>query len=475
MRAPLLLLLALATLPACLTPWTSSGPWKCSEDDTCPGSYVCDDGVCCLPGGEPACPTLPLPSGGCGDGGVARVYFRDGDGDGDGNEKLSRVFCAPPTRPGWVLTGTDCDDSDRAINASSPEVCNGRDDNCNRVLDEGLPTQLPFFPDEDGDGVGVLDAGVMACMAPPGYTAVQQDDCARYDPAKHPGADELCNNLDDDCDGVPDTAEARFADADDATSRRFPCNTGAPGVCAAGTFRCVPGGGGVVRECRPLATATASREVCDGLDNDCDGATDEAPECGGPTASGATRLVGNPDLTYAAVRVSGSELLNRCQANRVGTPMTVSNTGTTWSGTAGGSEYYHVWSAQAPPGVLWDLSKLNLRLRIKFDATAVGGNATRGAWGDPSTGDGFNPVIYLCGEDDFDFIRYRITQPAAAFKLNDTAFDQVLPLNNSSSTWLVGTGSGFDTSKVKRIEVLVFSLASSFTITFDPQATGTLP
>ena len=93
------------------------------------------------------------------------------------------------------------------------------------------------------------------------------------------------------------------------------------------------------------------------------------------------------------------------------------------------------------------------------------------AW---DVGGPFNPVVYLCGTNDTDFIRYRITNSASAFKLNDTSFDRVLPLNNSSATWLVGIGSGFDTSRVKRIEVLVFTASSDFTITFQP-ATGMGP
>ena len=70
-------------------------------------TFTCDDGVCCKPGESPACPTLPLPGGGCADG-EATLYFRDADGDGDGNEKLSRVFCHAPTRTGWVKRGSDC-------------------------------------------------------------------------------------------------------------------------------------------------------------------------------------------------------------------------------------------------------------------------------------------------------------------------------------------------------------------------------
>ena len=455
----------------CLRAWDADGRWACNKEQVCPAGYTCDDQICCIPGGTPSCPTLPLPGGGCVDG-EPRVYFQDLDHDGDGNEKLSRVFCHPPHefegRPTWVLTGRDCDDTRPDIFFGAPELCNGMDDNCDRVIDEGLPNLRPFYRDEDGDGVGDTAALVPACIAPPGFSAMGGD-CAPLDASKFPGAGEQCNNLDDNCDGIPDTAATSFVDADTASTSRFPCLVpNAKGLCVAGTFRCEVNGGAVVRTC--VSVKPPSLEVCDGLDNDCNGFTDEAPKCGGPR-----NLIGAAGVTFAAQRLaSGSQLTTRCQKNVAGTPSIVSSDGRTWSAVAAASQYYHVWSAEAPAGTTWDLSKLNLQLRLNFTATAAPYAGAGGIWGDPSAGAGFNPVIYLCGQSDTDFIRYRITNTGSAFKLNDTSFDQVLPLNNSSSTWLVGIGSGFDTSKVRRIEVLVFTQSTDFTITFQ-NSTGFLP
>ena len=460
------------TLCGCLRAWDEGGPWACGENQVCPRGYTCDDEVCCKPGSTPACPTLPLPGGGCAEG-EPKVYFQDLDGDGDGNEKLSRVFCrAPhklPGKPAWVLTGRDCDDTRPDIFFGAPELCNGKDDNCDRVIDEGLPNLQPFFRDEDGDGVGASDAGLSACLAPPGYSA-RDADCAPLDPTKFPDAPEQCNNLDDDCDGLPDTMETDFIDSDTALTSRFPCLVpNARGVCLAGTFRCEVRSGAVVRAC--VSVKTPSLELCDGLDNDCNGAVDEAPQCGGPRNLLGQNGGANP-VRYAAQRLtSGGQLTTRCQANLPGTPSIVSSDGRTWSATGTG---YHVWSAEAAPGTTWDLSKLNLQLRLDFTSTALGFPDAGGSWGDPDAGAGYNPVIYVCGPTDTDFIRYRITSPPSSFRLNDTSFDQVLPLNNSSNIWLVGAGSGFDTSKVRRIEVLVFTQATSFTITFQ-NATGFVP
>ena len=466
MRALSLVMIVLTS--GCLRAWDEGGPWACGEGSVCPEGYTCDDEVCCKPGGTPACPTLPLPGGRCAEG-EPKVYFQDLDGDGDGNEKVSRVYCRAPHRvpgkPFPVLSGRDCDDTRPDIFSGAPELCNGKDDNCDRVIDEGLPNLQNFYRDEDGDGVGDTAALVPACMAPPGYSALPGD-CAPLDPSKFPGASEQCNNLDDDCDGVPDTAEATFADSDGPSTSRFPCTvTGAKGVCVPGTFRCETQGGqnGLVRRVCRSVNAMSTTDVCDGLDNNCDGRVDEAPSCGGPPS-----LINAPGgVRYRAQRLtSTSQLMTSCQANVPGIPSTVSGNGSTWSATAAPSQYYHVWSIEAPAGVTWDLSKLNAQLRLFFNDTATAVAGDGGIWGDPTAGSAYNPVVYLCGVNDTDFIRYRITSPLKALKVNDTSFDQLMPLNNSSTDWIVGVGSGFDTSRVKRIEVVVFTLTSNFTITF---------
>lgn len=110
---------------------------------------------------------------------------------------------------------------------------------------------LNLCVDADGDTFG---AGP-GCAGP---------DCNDDDANTRPGALETCNGQDDDCNGVTDT---------DSTGLGDPCVTSFAGICAEGTQTCQSG----VPSCEPTRTATA--ETCNTLDDDCDGALDEAAGC----------------------------------------------------------------------------------------------------------------------------------------------------------------------------------------------------
>lgn len=133
----------------------------------------------------------------------AGVYYVDGDGDGfgagEGTPSCEAIL-------GSALADGDCDDADPDINPDAIEVCDsGVDNNCNELADTDDPTldsQLAFFVDLDGDGFGSTDI-VVACDQPIG-TAMVDGDCDDNDAATFPGAIEICDNLDQDCDGDPD-------------------------------------------------------------------------------------------------------------------------------------------------------------------------------------------------------------------------------------------------------------------------------
>ena len=110
-------------------------------------------------------------------------------------------------------------DSDTdALTACTPtdEVCNGEDDDCDGDVDEDAVDAVAWYADEDGDEVGAGE-GVVACDAPTGYVDVDGD-CDDADATVNPSADELCNGVDDDCDGSVDEDAVDtvllYADAD---------------------------------------------------------------------------------------------------------------------------------------------------------------------------------------------------------------------------------------------------------------------
>ncbi len=102
--------------------------------------------------------------------------------------------------------GTDCDDADASVNPGVPDGdCDGRDSDCDGEIDEEAE---PWFLDEDGDGFGGIDKELPRCERPAGAVS-QPDDCDDGTAAVHPGALEVCDGTDNDCDGgVDDVAAA---------------------------------------------------------------------------------------------------------------------------------------------------------------------------------------------------------------------------------------------------------------------------
>ena len=200
--------------------------------------------------------------------GTTTTYYRDADGDGYGNPNVSIQASTPPQ--GYVANNTDCDDTKASVHPGATEVCNGIDDNCNGQIDEGV--KLSFYRDADHDGYGNASNSVQACaMAPPGYVS-NNTDCDDTKASVHPGANELCNGIDDDCDGQVDEGVKstfyRDADGDGyGTAATTIQACAAPSGYVSNNTDCNDANAGVY---------PGAIEVCNNnIDDDCDGQIDE--------------------------------------------------------------------------------------------------------------------------------------------------------------------------------------------------------
>ena len=101
-----------------------------------------------------------------------------------------------------VAAATDCDDGDPEVYPGATETCDGVDQDCDGAVDEDATDAGTWYTDADGDGYGGAD-GVVACDAPTDGTT-DSSDCDDAEPATYPGAVEVCDGLDNDCDSLVD-------------------------------------------------------------------------------------------------------------------------------------------------------------------------------------------------------------------------------------------------------------------------------
>ena len=142
------------------------------------------------------------------------------------------------------------------------ETCNGLDDDCDGETDEpGTADCAAYWTDADADGFGT-GSPVCACSPAASFTAAEPGDCDDFRATSHPGAAEACNGLDDDCDGQ----------TDEGFGLGGACNSGTGACAVAGQTVCEPDGSAATCDATP---GTPGTELCNGLDDDCDGQTDE--------------------------------------------------------------------------------------------------------------------------------------------------------------------------------------------------------
>lgn len=194
-----------------------------------PSGYVensddCNDADASVnPGATEVCNGIDDNCNGIVDEGVIRTWCVDLDGDG-WMGYVTVDACDPPY--GWIYVtnecpsgyGGDCNDFDSYIIDCEGEGCNGIDDNGNGLIDDedpGLIGAMIWYADEDGDGWGDPNTSLLSCTQPAGYLPFPNNiDCNDSNASVHPFALEICNGIDDNCDGVPDPEICNSIDTD---------------------------------------------------------------------------------------------------------------------------------------------------------------------------------------------------------------------------------------------------------------------
>ena len=232
-----------------------------------PNNTDCDDNNSTMhPGASEVCNLLDDNCDGVIDEGVKLTFYRDADGDGFGNLNLTTQACISPI--GYINNSIDCDDSRILVNPNGTEICNSIDDNCNGVIDENVKTT--FYRDADGDGFGNALDTIKACSVPLGYVS-NNSDCNDTKSLIHPGASELCDSIDNNCNGLIDEGVTLtfYRDADHDGFGNASITTQAcslpPGFVVDNT------------DCNDARTAShpGATELCNGMDENCNGAIDE--------------------------------------------------------------------------------------------------------------------------------------------------------------------------------------------------------
>ncbi len=224
----------------------------------------------------------------------------DADGYGDPSPLWAVEACTLPSGYTSASVATDCDDYDAAINPGAAEVCDGIDNNCDTVIDpDSSVDALTWYADDDGDGYGAAAVTTVSCTAASGWVA-DSTDCDDASATVNPAATEVCDAIDNDCDGAVDPD-----DSADAPTWFTDSDGDGYGDPAVSTVSCVADSGWVsdATDCDDSATAVnpAATEVCDGIDNDCDGSVDPGTSADATTWYEDDDLdgYGDPDLALA--------------------------------------------------------------------------------------------------------------------------------------------------------------------------------
>ncbi|MBT3219567.1 MAG: hypothetical protein HN348_10795 [Proteobacteria bacterium] len=212
---------------------------------------------------------------------IQEMYL-DGDGDGFGDPSVVAQLCE--LFPGYVDNDSDCDDDNGLVYPGAEEVCDDKNNDCQGGIDDDESYWTTYFVDDDNDGfANMSEIAFAGCGLPPDVELQilpTEHDCDDDDQFIHPGVEETCNGIDENCDGEIDNNlfEYQYYADNDGDSQ------GDPAKLLTTCFTPPPGYAANQEDCNDndASIYDGAPEICDGKINDCDG---QGPADDGLTAT----------------------------------------------------------------------------------------------------------------------------------------------------------------------------------------------